>query len=472
MRFIILFALFVTVLLYGEPTTPSVTSRVHTAMIEGQPLVYNAEVGALPIANAEKGSITYIAYFVEGARRPITFVFNGGPGSSSVWLHMGVFGPRRIKSHEEGQHSVAPYDIVDNDETLLNLTDLVFIDPVGTGKSVELGSEEAQTYFESYSDVKTIGTFMRDFLTTHRRWNDPIYVAGESYGSYRAAGVADFVQSEFGLYLNGVILISSVLDFQTLSHFRPTAMAALFMFPTQAATAWHYGRYGTDLSVEEAVQNAAVFASETYGPFLMHPSKYDFATREALFTELAARTGVPLSVIRKNNGRLSMHTFCSEFFPDEPKILGYYDTRVAGFFIPEETTSDPNTNQIFGSFSSAFRSYLEQELGCSSEYELLSMEVFHNWHLTGYSPWQAPSMLPGLKNALIQNSRLRLFVASGYFDMVTPFAATDYCIEQLDLGALKPYIRSACYEGGHMFYLNPKARVQFKRDLKAYFEGR
>src|SRR3990167_9148985 len=259
MRYLLVFFFFAS-LLHAEDQISS-----HTIQLPSGPLSYTATVGSLPARDAaeiEKGVIGFISYIKAGSEgleglRPITFAFNGGPGSSSIWLHVGAFGPKRVVSYEEGQDVVPPYRMVDNLETLLDVTDLVFIDPIGTGLS-HAKAEDAPTFYDTANDIRAVSNFIRDYLTTHQRWNSPKYLAGESYGTLRACGVANDLQSRHCIYLNGIILISCAIDYQTFV-FHPDNQLPYFLFlPTYATTAWYHGRYNRDLTIEEVAKSPQI----------------------------------------------------------------------------------------------------------------------------------------------------------------------------------------------------------------------
>jgi carboxypeptidase C (cathepsin A) len=400
-----------------------------------------------------EGKVSYISYTREEAGRPVTFVFNGGPGSSSVWLHLGMLGPRRVLTPEEGQKRVAPYELVDNQETLLDITDLVFIDPTGTGLS-----ESDENNYTIDADIKAVGQAIRDYLTKHKRWNAPKYLIGESYGALRAVGLADFLQSEWGIQCNGIVLISSALDYQTLLFHEDNLLPYFLHFPSYVATAWHHGRYRSDAPLEEVVEQARKFVYETYVPSLMAPKRFI-----PNLAQMAEMCGLSREFVWRCQGKIRIEQFAEEFFANEKMALGLYDTRIKS--AARSDASDPSIANIDGIFSGAFHEYLHKELGVQKNYALFTKEVFSKWKYE-YSHWGYPSVLDALRRSLIVNPEMKVFMACGYFDLVTPFAAAEYWIDHLDVPGR---IDIGYYEGGHMFYLNPKARVQFREDLGRFY---
>jgi carboxypeptidase C (cathepsin A) len=452
----------------------------HVVYLESGPLAYTATVGTLPVRDQEgsvKGEIGYTCYMKEGfAERPLTFAFNGGPGSSSVWLHVGTLGPRRILTPEEGQLSTPPYKIIDNLETLLDVTDLVFIDPIGTGISKANSQEDAKIFYDIMGDIHTAGDFIYDFITANKRWNSPKYLIGESYGTLRAAGLAEYLQNDHSMYLNGVILISCAIDFQTLfiDNNPDNQLPYLLSLPTYAATAHHHGRYRPEASMQEVAKDTLNFIYETYAPLLLRNSSLKKDEKEILYAQIAELTGLSYETVRRHNGKINDNFFIQEFLANEDKILGNYDTRLTTEITEQnkyDFSIDPSVSTIGGIVGGAFHNYLQKELDFSpSYYKILALEVNRNWNYFSRTPWGYPNLMDSLRNAMLVNPNLKIFVGSGYYDCVTPFAATDYCFDHLNLpDAYKSNIKMEYYEGGHMYYLSTNARIKFKQDLIDFY---
>jgi carboxypeptidase C (cathepsin A) len=423
----------------------------HLIELENETISYTATVFS--------GDVSYIAYVKQTTEnRPITFAFNGGPGSSSVWLHMGMMGPRRLLSPEEGQTIAPPYKLVDNMETLLDLTDLVFIDPPGTGFS-----KSDQECYSVKTDIESIGKFIRTYLTQNQRWNSPKYLAGESYGALRSAGLAALLQNEYGIYLNGVIFISAAIDFQTFL-FNPDNPLPYFLYlPTFVTTAWYHDYYRPDATIEEVAQEAREFIYQTYAPSLLCPK---CPSGQSLYQKLSEMTGLSIEVIEKNRGRIDDDTFQVHLLSKQRKIVGRFDSRITGFC--ENRFQDPSASMIEGIFSGALHDYLHKELGFQNSYTLFSTAVNEQWNFHSYNEWGYPNLMGALRRALTSNPQLKIFVGCGYFDLATPFATAEYCFDHLDIPEVYPQIEY--YEGGHMYYLNPSARIKFKQDLIRFYK--
>jgi len=472
------FALLFSVSLFSEDKITS-----HLIQLEKGPLAYKATVGTLSARDKEgnvKGEIGYTAYIMEGSpsNRPITFAFNGGPGSSSVWLHLGGLGPRRIVNPDEGQNATPPYRITDNLETLLDLTDLVFIDPIGSGFSKANSFDDAKPFYDVVGDIHAVGDFIHDFITVNKRWNSPKFLAGESYGTARAAGLAEYLQNEHSMYLNGVVMISCAIDFQTFFFARSTDNQLPFFLslPTYTATAWHHGRYRPDATIKEVVDDAFSFVYETYVPLLFRNASMNKVEKETLYDRVAELSGLRYETVRRHKGKIHERLFLNEFFGDENKVLGCYDTRLTAE-VPNPSYvdffQDPSVSSIGGIMGGVLHEYLQNELDCSSssQYTLLSFEAYENWNFFSRTPWGYPNLMDALRSAMIVNPKMQVFVASGYFDCVTPFAAAEYCFDHLDLpDAYKANVKMEYYEGGHMFYLSHSARKKFKQDMIQFYQ--
>lgn len=446
--FLTLFSFFS---LFAQEDTSQEKVTTHLLELEESTLPYTVTVST--------GEVGYISYILDTTEnRPITFAFNGGPGSSSVWLHLGTFGPRRLLTPEEGQKVHAPYKLVDNLETILDLTDIVFIDPVGTG----INDTENLDCYTVKSDIESISLFIRDYLTQNKRWNSPKYLAGESYGSTRALGIADYLQEEFGIYPNGLILISCALDFQTFVFSPDNPLAYLLFFPSYATTAWYHGLSHQDKTLEEVADLARRFAFEKYASSLICPSCFD---QDPIFSEFANFSGLPLDLVKRNRGRIDENLFFKQLLLDRDVMVGRMDSRITGRF--DNAFQDPSITQIEGIFSGALHNYLHTELDVQSSYTLLSKDVNQNWDFHDYNPWGYPSLMRALRNALQCNPTMKLFIACGYYDLATPFAAVEYSLDHLDQPETS--IQVEYYEGGHMFYLSSQAREKFKKDLSHYY---
>ena len=461
-------------------TTPSWASEeeifsqtTHETTIGGRSIVYTATVGSIPTRSTdgkETGKIFYTAYRQEGETdyqdRPITFAFNGGPGSSSVWLHMGALGPKRVMNKQEGQSIAPPYCWVENEDSILDLTDLVFIDPMGTGLS-RTSDETDVSFYEMDGDISSIGDFIRDYVTMEGRWKSPKYLAGESYGTLRACGAAEYLLSRHGLYLNGLILISCAIDFQTLICDIDNELPYSLYLPSFAAAAWYHGRLDQNLSLEETVASAKDFALNTLAPSLMRQGK----VAPSLFPEIAHWTGLPLDLIERNDGLIDSFTFFLQLLGREKKVIGRFDSRSVGEILPPRNMfnyEDPSEWTIQGIYSGALHAYLQEELGCKAAWPRYEVISYLPWDYTSFG---YPNTMNQLRRALVMNPDMRVFTACGYFDLATPLAATEHCFRRLHL-PIDDNITFGYYEGGHMFYTNLAALKKFKTDLVVFYTGK
>lgn len=439
----------------------------HSIKIDGVTIDYIATSGYIDIK--ENARFFFTAYTKKDSnptKRPVTFCYNGGPGSSSVWLHMGAFGPKRMLSEEEGQASFPPYQWKTNNESLLDVSDLVFIDPIGTGFSE---AKEDNSFYEAWNDVKSIGEFIRLYITKNERWTSPKYLAGESYGTTRSAGLAYHLHDE-GIYLNGVILISVAIDFSLLP-FSGNYLGDALVLPSYMATAWYYNKSNMDKTLEDVVLEAKNFALCDYYPALLQGNGLHEGEKESLLERLFTHTALSKNLLRYSNFQVNIGDFKDRFLEEEEKIVGLYDSRCncnRPSHLEPNFGSDPSTAPMVGKFTGGFNAYLSKELGVKidKKYEILNTNVFRAWDFSYGSP-QAFSLFDKLKASLAVNPHMKIFVASGYYDLVTPFAAAEFLFQQLD-----PFYDCSIhnYEGGHMIYLDRTAHIQFKKDLKEFFK--
>lgn len=443
--FLILFCLFS--LFADEKIT------THSIQLEQETLNYTATVSS-------GGDVGYIAYVKQTTEnRPITFAFNGGPGASSVWLHLAALGPRRLQLPEEGAKPTPPHKMIDNLETILDLTDLVFIDPSGTGLS-----KSDKERHSIKADIESVGKFIRDYLTQNKRWNSPKYLAGESYGAVRAAGVADYLQNEFAIYLNGILFVSAAIDYQVFWFDADNQLPYFLFFPTYATTAWYHGKYRSEASLEEVAKEAREFAYSIYAPALICPKRHAI---HSLYKQLSERTGLALDIVESHQGRINESVFGEGLLRDERKIVGRFDSRITGH---KDccTFLDPSLTNIEGPIAASLHDYLHKELDLQNSYTLFSGDASKEWDHHNYNKWGYPNLMSALRRSLFNNPSMKLFVGCGYFDLATPFATVEYCIDHLDVPEIE--VQMEYYEGGHMFYLNPTARGKFKQDLIRFYK--
>jgi carboxypeptidase C (cathepsin A) len=463
------------------PETKPVATQ-HEIQVGGKPLRYTATAGYLPMKDEEgklKANIFFVAYTRDGvsdpARRPVTFAFNGGPGSSSVWLHLGALGPKRVVMSEEGWALAPPYRLTDNADTWLAFTDLVFIDPVTTGFSRPATGEKPEQFHGLTEDIQSVGDFIRLYATRYQRWTSPKFLAGESYGTTRASGLSGYLQNRYGMYLNGITLISSILNFQT-TDFNPGNDLPYPMFlPTETAAAWYHKKLSPDLQKDfgAAIAESKKFAAGEYTLALMAGERLGSEQKKKIAQELSRLMGIRQAFIEERDLRVDDNAFYSELLHDEGKTIGRLDGRFTRPRLPEggdgDIGGDPSYAAIYGSFTALLNSYVRGELKYESDlpYEILTGRVW---------PWKFPEgrypeVAGTLRNAIVQNPALKVFVAAGYYDFATPFYASEYVVEHLGLDpSLRGNVSLDHFEAGHMMYIHKPSREKLAKDVAAFYE--
>ncbi len=459
---------------------PSITR--HSARIGGTTLRYTATAGTLLMKKEDgtpRARIFYVAYTRDGVKdaseRPLTFCFNGGPGSSSVWLHMGAFGPRRVVMADEGWALPPPYRLEDNEDSLLDLTDLVFIDPVTTGFSRAAKGQDPRGFHGVKEDVASVGDFIRLWTTRNDRWQSPKFLAGESYGTTRAAGLSGYLQERHGLYLNGIVLISSILNFETARFDRGNDLPFILFLPTYTATAWYHGKLSGDLGADlhKAVDAAREFASGEYTLALMKGDALSDQERVRITGRLAELTGLSREYVLQTNLRISISRFVKELLRGQRRTVGRLDSRFLGRDFDaagENYEFDPSYAAIQGPFTGVFNHYVRADLEYENDlpYEILTGRV-HPWSYKNAEN-QYLNVAETLRKAMTENPSLHVFVANGYFDFATPFFATQYTFGHMGLDpALRGHVRFGFYEAGHMMYIRKESHDKLKKDLAVFY---
>lgn len=470
------------------PPTDTIVTSQHSVTINGELIGYTVTAGTIVLkeesekegaaeGHKARATVFFVAYTRDAASpaaRPITFAFNGGPGSSSVWLHLGVLGPRRVLFSDEGWPLPPPYRLVENSYSLLDVTDLVFIDPVSTGYSRVVPGEKPKEFHNFSKDIESVGDFIRLYTSRYHRWSSPKYLAGESYGTTRAAGLSGYLQDRHGMYLNGIMLISAVLNFQTLEFEHGNDMPYLFFLPTCTATAWYHRRLAPDLQRDLRATLAEVeqFVYERYAPALLRGRSLPATEREQIVAALARYTGLSPDYVERSNLRIRDDRFVKELLRDTQRTVGRLDSRFTGIdrdAAGERTEYDPSYAAILGPYTATLNDYLRTELRFESDlaYEILSGRVYP-WSYDGHEN-RYVDVAETVRAAMTANPALRVFVASGYYDLATPYFATDYTLNQLALpDDLYANIRVAYYEAGHMMYAHMPSLVQLKEDLAEF----
>lgn len=454
----------------------------HEVTIDGQPLRYKAIAGNLLLRDDKdkpKAGIFFISYTKEGVRdnklRPITFCFNGGPGSSSVWLHVGVFGPRRVALTEKGD-ALPPFQLIDNEFSILDQTDLVFIDPISTGYSRAIPPEDAKNYHGVEEDIKSIAEFIRLYITRYGRWDSPKFLAGESYGTTRAAGLAGYLHNNMYMPVNGLILVSSVLNFQSVLFDAGNDLSYLMFLPSYTATAWYHKRLSPELlqiGLNEAVEQSRQFVTNEYSIALFKGDLLKPEERKKMADDLSRFTGLSSQYIENSNLRVEMMRFAKELLRDRRRTVGRFDSRFEGIdanVLSEQFEYDPSAEAIFGAFTATLNNYIRTSLKWESnlDYKILA-NINAHWDYS-IATNQYLNVVDTLRSVMIRNPFLRIFVANGYYDLATPFFATEYTFNHLGLEPhFYDHVSMKYYEAGHMMYIHFPSLVKFKKDMKEYF---
>ena len=460
------------------------TSRTsHAIQLDGKPFSYDATAGTLTLKDEEgkpQANIYYTAYTKKGndAKRPITFCFNGGPGSSSVWLHMGAFGPKRIAMTDDGQPLPPPVKLIDNEGTILDLTDIVFIDPVSTGFSRAADEKNAKNFHGLQEDVQVVGDFIRAYTTKNDRWDSPKYLAGESYGTTRASALAGHLESKVGMRVSGVVLVSAVLNFGTIRFDEGNDQPFVFYLPTYAATAWQHKKLGDgSKSLTKHVEDAEAFATGEYQQALFKGSALSDSDRKAVAEKVAKFTGLSAEYVLKSDLRIEGQRFMKELMRSDGKTVGRYDSRYTGqdaSGVSERPDYDPSYSAVQGSYTEGFNSYVRKTLKYDTElpYEILTGRV-QPWNYGQAGNGRYVNVAPTLRSAMTGNPDLKVFVANGYYDLATPFAATKHTFTHLGGDRkLLDRVTMAYYESGHMMYLHKPSLLKLKDDLAKFYEGK
>jgi carboxypeptidase C (cathepsin A) len=464
-----------------EPEEKLVQSE-HSATIGGQEIKYKASAGTILLRDEDDkatASIFYIAYTREDvalSNRPVTFSFNGGPGSSSVWMHLGMLGPRRVRLAEDGSALPPPYRLVDNEFSLLDETDLVFIDPVSTGYSRAIPPKVANKFHGLQEDAASVAEFIRLYVTRNKRWGSPKFIIGESYGTTRAAALSGELSQRLKMNVNGIMLVSTVLNFETLAFSAGNDLPYILYLPTYTTTAWFHKKLPADLqgrSLPEVYASAEAFASEEYSTALFSGSSLAPEARRKVVEQYARLTGLTTNYVERANLRVPLGRFASELLAGENRVIGRYDSRYVGYVrdrLANRTEQDPSYEAVASAFASTFNTYVRTELNYETDltYEVLASVGRWNWDQSN----SYVDVAETLANALTRNPFLRVHVSSGYYDLATPLFATRYTFDHLDVDpALLKNLTLDTYTAGHMMYLNLPDLRKSKTDLARFISS-
>ncbi len=452
----------------------------HTITVSGKALAYTATTGRLPLKRADgkiEAEMFFVAYTLDGqdaAKRPLTFSFNGGPGSASVWLHMGALGPKRVVLQQNGFMPAAPFRVEDNPDTLLDRSDIVMVDAMATGYSRAANAELTKKFLGVKGDVQAFGEFIRLYLSRYERWGSPLFLLGESYGTTRAAGLSGYL-ADHGIAFNGVTLLSTAVDFATLEWNGSNDLPYFLLVPSYSMIAAYHHKLASDLSgdVNKTREDVIRWSLNDYAAALSKGDTLSADDHRKIVEQLSRYIGLRPEVIEANNMRIDVPTFMRELLLDQKLVTGRLDGRFTAPN-PGGRFFDPTSAAILPPYTSAFNNYLRAELNykVDTPYRVFAYDepVFQKWDW-GNAEEGFPSTADGLRSAIIKNPYMKVLVMEGYYDLATPFAAANYTIDHLNLEAkYRERISYGTYNAGHMVYVDRAEHDKMKKDLVEFMD--
>ncbi|MCB0609263.1 MAG: hypothetical protein KDD12_16225 [Lewinella sp.] len=466
---------------------PEVSVTKHSITIDGKAVNYTTTAGTLLLRNEQDEPIAlygFTAYTKDGVNdksaRPVMFAYNGGPGSSSIWLHMGALGPKRTVVNDPGLTPASPYKLADNKYSVLDIADLVMIDPVGTGLSRPVGKATGKDFWGVDQDIRTVSQFIKQYVTENDRWNSPKYLLGESYGTMRNAGVVDYLQENIGMAMNGVIMVSAVFDLRTITFAPGDDIPYIIYLPSYAASAWYHDKLpNKPANLEAFVEEVRVFANGDYAAALMKGDRLSDQEREKILGKLVAYTGLSKNYIERADLRVGPGEFEQELLRDDHNTMGRLDSRFKGInqdLLSQNADYDPQSSSISPAYTATFMNYFYNELKVNKK---------NSYHISAYGTggfrwdWmRGPGGfgVPGantatdMADALSKNPNLKIVIFNGYYDLATPFNGVEYTIDHLGLEKnIKSNIIMKYYEAGHMMYTHEPSLAKFKQDIVEFF---
>ena len=459
------------------PAEEKISQTPHTVRIRGKEIKYTATAGTLPI-RSDDGKVAARMFFVaytkdgEDARsRPVSFLYNGGPGSATVWLHMGSFGPKRVQMAEDGFQPAPPYQLVDNDDSLLDTSDLVFVDAISTGYSRVVAGVNPAQYHGQSGDLRAFGDFISEYVTSYSRWASPKYLIGESYGTIRSAGLSQELQSRHGIELNGIVLVSALLTYQTISTSPQNDVALISYFPTYTASAWYHKKLPADLAgdLKNALDESRAFADGEYAAALLKGNSLPAAERHAVAQKIARLTGLSTEYVEQTNLRIEPGRFRKELLRDKRLSIGRLDSRFTTTDLDaagEQQEFDPSNTALQGAYTAAFSEYVKNELKWETDLHFSSSGNVRPWT---YDQNRYRDMTEPLRPTMAKNPYLQVLVAAGYYDMATPFHGIEMNMWHLAYDpSYTQRFAFTYYEGGHMMYIRPSAHKKLADDITKF----
>ena len=460
------------------PAEEKASQTSHTIRLDGRDIKYTATAGTLPIRGDDgkiQARMFYVAYTKDGddvKTRPLSFLYNGGPGSATIWLHMGSFAPRHVQMAEEGFQPAPPYRLTDNESSLIDVSDLVFVDAISTGYSRTVEGVNPAPFHGQQGDLRAFGDFIAEYLKTYSRWPSPKYLIGESYGTIRSAGLSQELQSRHGIELNGIVLVSALLSYQVILTGPQNDLAYVSYFPTYTTTAWYHKRLPVDLqnkSIKQVADEARAFATGEYATTLLRGNSVSDADRKAVAQKIARLTGLSQEYVERSNLRIDPGRFRKELLRDRRLVVGRLDSRYTATDVDaagEQEEFDPSNTALQGAYTALFMDYVRNELKWESDLHYDSSGNVRPWT---YVQNSYMDMTEPLRQSMAKNPFLKVRVEAGYYDMACVFAGAE--INFWHLGYDKVFtdrVSFSYYEGGHMMYTRPSAHKALKNDIATF----
>jgi len=458
-----------------------ISRTFHTLRLDGRDIKYTATTGTLPI-RLDDGKVVARMFFVAYTKddedvktRPLSFLYNGGPGSATVWLHMGSFAPRRVQLANDGFQPAPPFHLIENENSLLDVTDLVFIDAIDAGYSRVVAGVNATQFHGQSGDIRSFGEFINEYLKAYSRWPSPKFLIGESYGTIRSAGLSQELQSRHGIELNGIVLISSLLTYQTLSPAPDNDIAYASLIQTYAADAWYHKKLSAELqqrTLKQVVDDARGFAFGDYMLALTKGNTLSNAEYKAMAQRLSRFTGLSPQFIEESNLRVNAARYRKELLRDKRLVIGRLDGRFTAIdrdAAGEEQEFDPSNTALQGPYTALFQDYVRNELKWESDLHYPTTANVRPWT---YDQNRYMDMTEPLRSAMTHNPFLKVFVAGGYYDMATVLGGSEFNFTHLAYDKqVTDRVSFGYYEAGHMIYIRPSAHKELKQDIAKFIRG-
>jgi len=464
------------------PAEEKISQTQHSVRLDGRDIKYTATAGTLPI-RLDDGKVAarmfFVAYTKDGEdakTRPVSFLYNGGPGAATIWLHMGSFAPRKVQMADEGFQPAPPYRLVDNEYSLLDATDMVYVDAIDTGYSRAVAGVSNTQFHGVRGDLRAFGEFINGYLKTYNRWPSPKFLIGESYGTIRSAGLSQELQTRHGIELNGIVLVSSLLTYQTLSPSPQNDVAYASHLETYTATAWYHKKLSADLErdLKKTVDEARTFAFGEYLTALAKGNRMTDAERKAMAQKIARYTGLSPEYVERANLRIDPGRFRKELLRDKRLTVGRLDSRFTAVnrdAAGEQDEFDPSNTALQGAYTALFEDYVKNELKWESDLHYPTSGNVRPWSWDEFSN-SYMDMTEPLRQTMARNPFLKVFVTIGYYDMATVMGGAEYNFAHLGYDAtFTDRVSFGYYEAGHMIYIRPSAHKALKADIAKFITG-